>query len=179
MLDYKVFIGCFKKGYYYKRVSANNAPPKLFDNCYSLLKNRTYRDGSTSNVKIVEEIIPPVTTTESGYCISEPTPVAKRRGRIPKSVVNAVISTGLNLNKVAFLTISIIFTSGNFLRNSSINDTSTIPFSIAIAKMAINPTIAETLKYSPEMSKPTIPPMSPSGTPNKIKNAFLSELNAV
>jgi len=43
---------------------------------YYFLKNNTYNPGKTNNVKSVEEMIPPVTTTESGYCISEPTPVA-------------------------------------------------------------------------------------------------------
>ena len=93
---------------------------------------------------MVEEIIPPVTTTERGYCISEPTPVAKSRGKIPKSVVKAVISTGLNRSKVASFTRSMVLTVGNFLRNSSMKETKTIPFSIAIVKMAINPTMAET-----------------------------------
>jgi len=43
---------------------------------FYFLKNNTYNPGKTKSVSIVDEIIPPVTTTESGYCISEPTPVA-------------------------------------------------------------------------------------------------------
>ena len=43
---------------------------------YFSLKNNTYKPGKTKSVSTVEEIIPPVTTTERGYCISEPTPVA-------------------------------------------------------------------------------------------------------
>ena len=45
-------------------------------NYFSFPKNSTYNPGKTSKVSMVEDMIPPVTTTESGYCISEPTPVA-------------------------------------------------------------------------------------------------------
>ena len=75
-------------------------------------------------------------TTESGYCISDPTPVAKRRGNIPNRVVNAVIRTGRSLKSVAFLSKVFKFTSGYFTLKSSIKLTNTIPFKIAIAKIA-------------------------------------------
>lgn len=93
---------------------------------------------------MVEEMIPPVTTTDNGYCISLPTPVAYSRGKIPNSVVKAVISTGLRRSSVASLTKSMVLTVGNFLRNSSMNETKTIPLSMAMAKMAMKPTMAET-----------------------------------
>ena len=54
------------------------------------------------------------------------------------------MSTGLKRSSVASFTKSTVFTVGNFLRSSSMNDTKTIPLSMAMAKMAIKPTMAET-----------------------------------
>ena len=128
---------------------------------------------------MVEDMIPPITTTDNGYCISLPTPVAKSSGSIPNSVVNAVIKTGRSLSSVASLTKSYISLFGEAILSSSMNDTNTMPLSIAMANMAMNPTIADILKYSPLMSNPAIPPMSPNGTPSSMRSALLSELNAV
>ena len=57
--------------------------------------------------------MPPAITTDRGYCISLPTPVAKSNGRIPNKAVNAVISTGRKRSKVASFTTIFKSTSGN------------------------------------------------------------------
>ena len=93
---------------------------------------------------MVELIIPPVITTDSGYWISDPTPVAASRGKIPNSVVNAVINTGRRRKSVASFSKIFNPTRGNLARNSSMKLTNTIPFKIAIAKIAKNPIMAET-----------------------------------
>ncbi len=124
-------------------------------------------------------MIPPVITTDSGYCISLPTPVAYRSGNIPNNVVKAVIKTGLKRSRVASFMSVFSSTCGNFLRSSSMKLRRTIPFSMAMAKMAKKPMIAETDRYMPLITRATIPPISPKGTFSKISIAFERELNAV
>ncbi len=91
-------------------------------------------------------MIPPVITTDNGYCISLPTPLAYRSGKIPNRVVNAVIRTGLRRSKAASFSSIFKSTSGNLTRSWSMKLTKTIPFKIAMAKMAKKPIIAETDK---------------------------------
>ena len=81
---------------------------------------------------------------DNGYWISEPTPVAYKRGKIPNRVVNAVMSTGRKRSSVASFITSCNSFLGSFSRNSSIKATKTIPFKMAMAKMAKNPMMAET-----------------------------------
>src|SRR6056300_943275 len=54
-----------------------------------------YRAGKTNNVRMVEDIIPPMTTVASGLCTSEPAPTLKAIGTNPREATSAVIRTGL------------------------------------------------------------------------------------
>ncbi len=105
--------------------------------------------------------------------------MAYSSGKIPNSVVNAVISTGRSRSSAASLTTVFNATSGKRARSSSMKLTRTMPLRIAMAKMAMKPTIAETLRYSPLSHSPATPPISPSGTPARISSAFLNDANAV
>lgn len=58
-----------------------------------------YNAGNTSNVKMVEEIIPPITTVASGLCTSEPAPILNAIGTKPREATSAVIRTGRSLVK--------------------------------------------------------------------------------
>ena len=114
-----------------------------------------------SKVSSVEVINPPTTTVASGFCISEPVPVANSIGIKLNIAMDAVISTGLNLSRLPLIMAS--FRSTPSSRNCDILETNTTPFNTATPKSTINPTDAGTDKYNPDMYKDIIPPISANG----------------
>ena len=53
-----------------------------------------YKQGSTTNVKNVAVINPPITTVANGFCTSAPAPLLNAIGKKPSEATAAVISTG-------------------------------------------------------------------------------------
>lgn len=60
-----------------------------------------YITGTMIIVMIVEKTSPPITVIPIGRHISDPSPVLKANGTIPKIVVKAVINTGRSLERPA------------------------------------------------------------------------------
>ena len=91
-----------------------------------------------NRVSNVEVINPPTTTVASGFCISEPVPVANSIGIKLNIAMDAVISTGLNLSKLPLIMASLSSTPSS--RNCDILETRTTPFKTATPNSTINPT---------------------------------------
>ena len=64
--------------------------------CFFLLKIQNII-GNINKVKIVAVINPPIITTASGFCDSEPIPVEIAAGNNPIEAISAVITTALVL----------------------------------------------------------------------------------
>lgn len=131
--------------------------------------------GSTSKVKIVEEIMPPITTVASGRCTSEPVPVASAMGINPKEATSAVIKTGRNLanDPVNVASCKPICCC---CRNFVINEIMTKPFNTATPDNAMKPTPAEMDNGIPRIHNAKTPPVNASGIPVKTNRASLKFL---
>ena len=71
--------------------------------------NHRYNIGINIIVIMVAVISPEITTMASGFCTSEPRPVAARNGASPSTVVAAVMSTGRKRCSQPFLTAAAAF----------------------------------------------------------------------
>ena len=119
--------------------------------------------GSTTKVSRVEEINPPMTTVASGFWTSAPALVEMAIGRNPNEATNAVITTGLSLISVPFITMANRSVKPSFL-NLLNSPMSTIPFKTATPNKAINPIPAEILKGISLNQSANIPPIAEKGT---------------
>ena len=140
------------------------------------LCNKRYKAGSTNSVKIVDDIIPPMTTVASGRCTSEPIPVLSAIGTKPSDATSAVVNTGRSL--VSAPSIMAVSNATPSRRSSLIKDTITKPFNIAMPDNAIKPTAAEIEKGISRINKAKIPPVNAKGTPVKMIIESLKEPSA-
>ena len=97
----------------------------------------------------------------SGFCTSEPGPVARIIGIRLKIVIDAVIRIGRSLYLQAVNTASSV--SIPDARNCRMQETSTTPFSTATPKSTIKPTEAGTDKYVPVRCSANMPPTNANG----------------
>ena len=134
-----------------------------------------YKIGKTTNVRMVDEMIPPITTVASGLCTSAPVPTFSAMGMKPKLATSAVIKTGRNL-VIAPSTIELIKSPVSSTR-CLINDNITKPFSTAIPESAINPTPADIDSGMSRIQSAKTPPVKAKGTPVKMIKASRNEPN--
>ena len=130
--------------------------------------------GKTSNVKIVDETIPPITTVANGRCTSEPVPCDIAIGMNPNEATSAVMSTG----RRRITAPSRIADRGDRLsgRSFCINVTSTSPFKTETPHRAIKPTAADIERGIPRNHNAMIPPDSANGMPEYTSNVFFNDL---
>ena len=76
-----------------ERVMSNVFYMRLY--CFSLTRVKSI--GRMMRVRKMEVVNHPITTTASGFCISEPIPVVIIMGSNQRTDVNAVIKTGRSL----------------------------------------------------------------------------------
>ena len=113
----------------------------------------------------------------SGFCTSEPRPVAIRNGARPSIVATAVISTGRK--RASQLCFTASATLSPCSRSSLIKEINTTPFNIATPHTAMKPTDAGTDRYSPVMNSPITPPTEANGKAVKMSAASLTEPNSM
>ena len=133
--------------------------------------------GSTSSVRSVLEIRPPITTVARGFCTSAPVPVARAMGTKPSEATSAVMRTGRS--RVRHPRRIAASRGKPSRRNWLMNETMTSPLSTATPERAMNPTAAEIEKGRSRTQRATIPPVSPSGTQVKTSSAYLTLLNVL
>ena len=136
-----------------------------------------YNAGSTTSVRSVDEIIPPMTTVASGRCTSEPMPVFRAIGTKPSEATSAVIRTGRSRVRAPSIIPSL--TLMPWKMRSRKNATMTSPLRTAIPDSAMNPTAAEIENGIPRTSRAAMPPVNANGTPLKIIRASRNELRAM
>ena len=113
------------------------------------------------SVSRVEVTSPPMTTTASGFWISEPGPLAVSIGTSPIAAMLAVISTGRSRRIAPSRT---TWSSGMPCARSWLKYVViTTPLSTAMPSSAMKPTEAGTLRYWPEAHSATMPPTIANG----------------
>ncbi len=121
-------------------------------------------------------ISPPITTTASGRCTSDPGPVANRNGISPSIATVAVISTGRS--RCVQPCTSAARCAMPSSRRLRIYDTSTTPFSTAMPHRVMKPTDAGTDRNSPVKSSAKMPPIDAKGSTRMMRPAYRAELNS-
>ena len=134
---------------------------------------RSYIAGSTSRVRRVEVISPPMTTVANGRCTSAPSPVESAIGRNPIDATRAVMSTGRRRNMQLSIILSCMACSVVGALSACLSccsrsirficPMSTMPLSTATPNSAMKPTPADMENGMPRSHSAQTPPMAARG----------------